>query len=420
MKHHLSTGPKGVLMSMTLSLVTKLKSILPLSHSIKPVTLVTMSLSLFAIASYYGWKFAAGFIYLLFIHELGHLAAAIRKGIPTSPAIFIPFVGALIGIDPKHIKDAREEAYLAFGGPLFGLFSLIPFVVLYAATKEPFWALMIQVGGLLNLLNMIPVSPLDGGRIVSVLSTKIWLIGLIGLGIFAFISKESILFLILIVGGRTWWERFREDFAFKKLERHFQVLGRQITRTESLLEQLGQLPPVNIDIYSDQLYSDEPFKGWQNDVTAEQKKLDKSHFKTSISLEKGFLPYIHDDKKLRKHEAELESQYTIHFKKLHMPVSREEMKSFLIEIKRYFEEEKLQLDEEERKLKTYFITDMKTKLTFSVFYLLLSALLALAFIFGSDAIKPYHIIDILDPVPELEPLPEDGGNEENYWEGQDE
>ena len=69
-------------------------------------------------------------------------------------------------------------------------------------------------------------------------------------------------------------------------------------------------------------------------------------------------------------------------------------------------------------LKTYFIADLKTKLTYSVLYLLLSALLALAFSFGSDAIEPYHFIDIIDPVPELEPLPED--SEENHWEGQDE
>ena len=57
-----------------------------------------MFLSLGAYAVIYGWKFGVALIYLLFVHEMGHLWAAKRKGIPTSPAIFIPFMGALIGM----------------------------------------------------------------------------------------------------------------------------------------------------------------------------------------------------------------------------------------------------------------------------------------------------------------------------------
>ena len=68
-----------------------------------------MFLSLGAYAVIYGWKFGVALIYLLFIHEMGHLWAAKRKGIPTSPAIFIPFMGALIGMKemPKMQKMKR-------------------------------------------------------------------------------------------------------------------------------------------------------------------------------------------------------------------------------------------------------------------------------------------------------------------------
>ncbi len=96
-----------------------------------------------------------------------------KKGIPTSPAIFIPFMGALIGMKEMP-KNAKDEAYIAYMGPLFGLLSFLPAIPLYIMTKEPFWALVILLGSMINFFNLIPVSPLDGGRIISVVSTKIW------------------------------------------------------------------------------------------------------------------------------------------------------------------------------------------------------------------------------------------------------
>ena len=75
----------------------------------------SMFLSLGAYAVLYGWKFGVALIYLLFVHEMGHLWAAKRKGIPTSPAIFIPFMGALIGMKEMP-KNAKDEAYIAYMG----------------------------------------------------------------------------------------------------------------------------------------------------------------------------------------------------------------------------------------------------------------------------------------------------------------
>src|SRR5699024_8114982 len=98
------------------------------------------------------------------------------------------FMGAAIGIDPKKIKNAETEFFVAYGGPLAGLISIIPAVALYFMTQEPYWGLVIQLGALINLFNLFPVSPLDGGRIVTVLSTKIWFIGLLALIPVLFIS----------------------------------------------------------------------------------------------------------------------------------------------------------------------------------------------------------------------------------------
>ena len=103
-------------------LLSKLKWVFAIFKLAKFSTVFSMFLSLGAYAVIYGWQFGVALIYLLFIHEMGHLWAAKRKGIPTSPAIFIPFMGALIGMKEMP-KNAKDEAYIAYMGPLFGLLS---------------------------------------------------------------------------------------------------------------------------------------------------------------------------------------------------------------------------------------------------------------------------------------------------------
>ncbi len=174
-------------------------------------TLITMMVSLGAYAALYGWKFGVAVVYLIFVHEMGHVIAAKRKGVETSPAFFIPFMGAFISLKQMP-RDAATEAYLAYGGPLAGLISFLPAVALYEWNGDPFWALVVFLGAMINLFNLIPVSPLDGGRIVSVLSTKIWLAGLILLGAYAFIAHSPLMVFILIIGAFSWWNRAREGY----------------------------------------------------------------------------------------------------------------------------------------------------------------------------------------------------------------
>jgi len=203
---------RSLLMGIGVFLLAKFKWALALLKWTKfGGTLITMMISLGAYAALYGWKFGVAVVYLIFVHEMGHLVAARRKGIKTSPAFFIPFVGALISIKEQP-RDAAMEAYLAYGGPLAGLISFLPAVVLYETTGDPFWALVVFLGAMINLFNMIPVSPLDGGRIVSVLSTKIWLLGLILLGAYAFIAHSPLMVIILIIGVVSWWNRAREGY----------------------------------------------------------------------------------------------------------------------------------------------------------------------------------------------------------------
>ncbi|WP_405388399.1 site-2 protease family protein [Peribacillus muralis] len=173
-------------------------------------SLLSIFVSLGAYALIYGWKFAVALIYLIYIHEMGHLLAAKRKGIKTSNAIFIPFVGALIALKEEP-KNANQEAYLAFGGPLLGTLAFLPAIPLFMMTENPFWLLVITLGSLINLFNLMPVHPLDGGRIVGVISTKLWILGIIGMVVYMFYHPNPLLILFLLLGISKWWKEFRSE-----------------------------------------------------------------------------------------------------------------------------------------------------------------------------------------------------------------
>lgn len=137
----------------------------------------TMILSLGIYAMLFGWRYAAGFIGLLFVHEMGHYIAARQRGLDVGLPTFIPFLGAWIELkDRPH--DAETEAYIGLAGPLVGTLGALACYWFWRSADGPTWLLAVAYSGFfLNLFNLIPMSPLDGGRITAVLSPRIWLLG---------------------------------------------------------------------------------------------------------------------------------------------------------------------------------------------------------------------------------------------------
>jgi Zn-dependent protease len=136
----------------------------------------TMLLSLAVYATLWGWRFAAGFIGLMLLHEMGHYVAARQRGLAVGAPMFIPFVGAWIELKDKPV-DVRTEAYVAMAGPLVGTVGAVA-VYLWGRQTGSNLLLAIAYSGLfLNLFNLLPISPLDGGRITAIISPRIWLIG---------------------------------------------------------------------------------------------------------------------------------------------------------------------------------------------------------------------------------------------------
>lgn len=181
-------------------ILTKLKFILVLLKLGKfASTFISMLIMIWVYAKIYGWAFGIGFVMLLFIHEMGHYLCAKYIKLHVTLPIFIPFVGALISMKDTP-KDAVAEAKLAIGGPLLGsLGSLICFL-LYFPLKQDFLMALAYTGFVLNLFNLIPLHPLDGGRTVSAISPKLWLIG-IPAGVIALIKFFNPIILLLLVLG---------------------------------------------------------------------------------------------------------------------------------------------------------------------------------------------------------------------------
>ena len=172
----------------------------------------TMLLSVAVYAWVYGWRYAVGFVGLLFVHEMGHFIAARQRGLKVGMPTFIPFVGAWIELKAMP-HDAETEAYVGLAGPLVGsLGALACYFVARDMGHAGHWLLAVSYAGFfLNLFNLIPLSPLDGGRITAVLSPKLWLLGVpVLLGLFWF-NPSPVLILIAVMAAPQVIKAWRYD-----------------------------------------------------------------------------------------------------------------------------------------------------------------------------------------------------------------
>jgi Zn-dependent protease len=157
----------------------------------------SMLLSVVAYAWTFGWPYAVGFVALIFVHEMGHYLAARQRGLNVGLPTFLPFVGAWIELkDQPH--DAETEAWVGFAGPLLGSIAALGCYALARDQDSKLLLALAYAGFFLNLFNLIPLSPFDGGRITAVLSPRIWLLGvplLVGL----FLWRPSPMLVIMAV-----------------------------------------------------------------------------------------------------------------------------------------------------------------------------------------------------------------------------
>src|SRR4051812_160981 len=202
-------GAIAAALALIVSLAGKLKAVLLLLPKLKLLTTSgSMLVSIGAYALIWGWQFAVGFVLLLFVHEMGHVIQLRREGVPATAPMFIPFLGAVVGMK-RLPDDAGAEARVGLAGPILGSIGCLVPLALYAATGNHLFQALAFTGFFLNLFNLAPVLPLDGGRAMAALSPWMWLVGfgiLLGVGI-AF--PNPIVILILVLGGFETFKRFK-------------------------------------------------------------------------------------------------------------------------------------------------------------------------------------------------------------------
>lgn len=171
-------------------------------------TSASMLVSIAAYSFIFGLWFAVGFVVLILVHEMGHVFQLRREGVEASAPLFVPFLGAVIGAKSLG-EDATAEARVGLAGPVLGTLGAAACIPLYTLTGDEIFKALAFTGFFLNLFNLIPLTPLDGGRAMAALSPWMWFAGLFAFALLAFTMPNPIIFLILILGGFDSYRRFK-------------------------------------------------------------------------------------------------------------------------------------------------------------------------------------------------------------------
>jgi Zn-dependent protease len=170
-------------------------------------TLVTMLASFGLYWTLWGWPYAAAIVLSIYIHEIGHVAALRRRGLPASAPLFIPGVGAFVRMH-EHAATPREDAEVGLAGPWWGLGSAAIALIVFAWLRSPFWLAIAHTVGWITLFNLTPVWQLDGSRGFHALSrTQRWVMVAVIASVWA-VSREG---LLVLLGLAAAWKAFEKQ-----------------------------------------------------------------------------------------------------------------------------------------------------------------------------------------------------------------
>jgi Zn-dependent protease len=177
--------------------------------------------------------FAAGFVLLILVHEMGHVLAMRYYRLNASPPIFIPLVGALINLRQQP-PNAKVEAIVGIGGPVTGTIGAVVCYILYQLYPQHEMLLILAFFGFfLNLFNMLPVPPLDGGRVTAAVNPRIWMLGiagLVGLIVANYLKKGEISFIMILVLIYA-WPRIRATLRKRGTDSPYYQISKLATRS---------------------------------------------------------------------------------------------------------------------------------------------------------------------------------------------
>jgi Zn-dependent protease len=170
-----------------------------LAVAVKMSKLLFMAAAVLSYVWIFGPLFAVGIIGLIYVHEMGHVVALRRKGIPASLPILVPFLGAFVRMKAAP-DNAADEAYVGIAGPVVGGCGAAVVYVVAVLSGSHFLMALAYVGFLINLFNLLPMLPLDGGRVMAAISPKVWAGGLVGLVALFAVTLSPFFAIIALLG----------------------------------------------------------------------------------------------------------------------------------------------------------------------------------------------------------------------------
>jgi len=199
----------GIVGTGAVVLFGKTKYLLAALKLTKLASLGSMVLTLGTYTVFFGLPYATGMVGLVLVHEIGHAAVMHKMGIPFSPMVFVPFMGAAI-VTKERPRNSMEDALVAFGGPVLG--SLGAGVVGFAGhvTDSQLLIALADFGFMINLFNLLPLGSMDGGRIAGALSPYMNVLGVFMGGSLAYtqVIQNPLFYLILVAGSYETFQRF--------------------------------------------------------------------------------------------------------------------------------------------------------------------------------------------------------------------
>jgi len=177
--------------------------------ALKLPTILSFAASFGVYWAAWGWKFALGFLLLIYVHEMGHVTAARRAGLPVTSPMFIPGVGAFIRLQVQP-RSPEEEARIGLAGPVFGLAATAVCATYARATGSELIAALAHASALINLFNLVPIWQLDGSRAFRALNRTQQLLAAASLaGAWLITDDGLVLLLAIVAGGRALTTRGR-------------------------------------------------------------------------------------------------------------------------------------------------------------------------------------------------------------------
>jgi Zn-dependent protease len=198
-------GPFAVLLIFGVKWIAKLKILLlalPKIGFLKVALLGATNLWFYAL--FWGWQIAAWVIVLLLVHELGHAIAYKAFGLGVARIGFVPFLGAY-AMSKTAPESAWVNALCALAGPFIGGIGCGVLWWYGHQSGSDLMSAAATLGFLLNLFNMVPVVPFDGGVAAGAIHPYVWFVGIFGLTVAALRFPNVILFLFL---GIALWQAY--------------------------------------------------------------------------------------------------------------------------------------------------------------------------------------------------------------------